>query len=649
MLAFNGSSDFLTLPIVPDVTGFNLAFWLTKRNFTNNARVFDCQDSGPANGFTVVELANGKTEFVNRNGAGPTCAMDSVRNINGELCHYVFTFDGTIAKLYENGVLIAQDTSAVMGAFAATVLTIGKRTGGSNYWNGKLGELVFQNSTTPWTQAQITDLYYNGVIPSGSSYWLFEGNVLDGSGNGKHGTLTGGTYVDMDRPRVAASGRTLVRDFNTSLAFNGTTTGVTLPVAAPSTGFSISFRLRVRVFTANNRIIDFQDAGPTHGFTVVQPTTPARTIRFDIYNGAGNVANVESRELKTGRFYHFVATFEPNNVKLYQDGVLVNSDASAVMSQPAASITLGKRAVSASNYFNGWLNEVVFFGRALTQEEITAIYLGGLFPSDKSAEYLFKNNLNDTSGNGKHGTGTGTIDYVGYKPGEARRPISMISSKALDFGPVTTSVVTVADAPILRPETTKAFTFVATFRLLSVENNVLPRIIGKGSHYLCFMGDMTNGKRRRLAVEVADGLAVASEYWGSTELSLKKWYTVVATFDNGTCRMWLNGAEESIAYIGGPFNGVLEPTVGLNILIGNSAGGNRPPKGQIAKVAYSTRAFTEEEAINACNTGVLPADIIGKWNFDEGSGNPQDTSGNGNHGVNSGAVWREYVNTRAAV
>lgn len=206
MLAFNGSSDYLTFPIVPAVTGFNLAFWAIKRNFTNNARIFDCQDAGPEDGFTVVEVTNGTNQFVTRNGASATGSLTSVRNVNADLVHYVYTHDGTTSKLYENGVLIATDTSSVMSATSQTVLTIAKRaTGSTNYWNGKIGEVVLHNTATPWTQEQITALYTNGIIPSGASYWLFNGDVLDGSGNGNHGTLTGGTYIDRTATRASAT------------------------------------------------------------------------------------------------------------------------------------------------------------------------------------------------------------------------------------------------------------------------------------------------------------------------------------------------------------------------------------------------------------------------------------------------------------
>lgn len=206
MLAFNGSSDFLTLPVLPSTTGFNLAFWAIKRNFVNNARIVDFQDSGPEDGFTILEITGGKTEFASRNGAVVTGAIDSNRNINGELCHYVLTFDGTVAKMYENGVLVGTDSSSTMSAPSLTALYIGRRSASSaNFWNGKLGELVFQNSTTPWTQAQVSDLYYNGIIPSGSSYWLFADDVLDGSGNGNHGTLTGGTYINRTATRASAT------------------------------------------------------------------------------------------------------------------------------------------------------------------------------------------------------------------------------------------------------------------------------------------------------------------------------------------------------------------------------------------------------------------------------------------------------------
>lgn len=206
MLAFNGSSDYLTLPIVPAVTGFNLSFWIIKRQYTSFDRIFDCLDStGLTNGFDVEITSAYKIQFLSKNVSSTTSTVLGVRNNKAELMHVVITHDGTGVKIYENGVLIAQDTSAVFTITPGNIIYVGRRSAGGNLGKFKIGEIVFHNTTTTWTQAQITDLYYNGVIPSGASYWLFNGDVLDGSGNGNHGTLTGGTYIDRTATRESAT------------------------------------------------------------------------------------------------------------------------------------------------------------------------------------------------------------------------------------------------------------------------------------------------------------------------------------------------------------------------------------------------------------------------------------------------------------
>jgi len=205
MLAFDGSS-YVTFPITPKVTGFNLAFWIIKRQYTSFDRIFDCMDTtGLTNGFDVELTSEYKIQFLSKNVSSSTSTLQGVRNSKSELVHIVITHDGTGVKIYENGVLTSEDPSAVFTITPGNIVYVGRRSSGGNPGKFKIGEFVFHDTDTPWTQDQITNLYYNGSIPSGASFWLFNGNVLDGSGNGNHGTLTGGTYINRTATRESAT------------------------------------------------------------------------------------------------------------------------------------------------------------------------------------------------------------------------------------------------------------------------------------------------------------------------------------------------------------------------------------------------------------------------------------------------------------
>ena len=79
----------------------------------------------------------------------------------------------------------------------------------------------------------------------------------------------------------------------------------------------------------------------------------------------------------TGTFHHFAAVYDPTGPKqaLYLDGALVDTSASApaiVLDPLASTIRIGCRADD-SNYFNGVIDEVRVYSRALGASEISAL------------------------------------------------------------------------------------------------------------------------------------------------------------------------------------------------------------------------------------------------------------------------------------
>lgn len=208
-LLFN-ATGFLAIPITLSASGFNMAFFAKKNRNVANARIVDTQGAGPSDGFSIVEQASGASAYNFRNGAGATSNQLGKVYDHAETVHYAITYDGTESKIYENGILVGTDSSSVMSTPTVTV-SIGRRSGGGNAWLGKLGELVIHNTDTPWTLSEVESLYKSGTIPSGASYWMFASNVLDGSGNGHDGTLTGGSYISTDAERTTVTSRDAVK------------------------------------------------------------------------------------------------------------------------------------------------------------------------------------------------------------------------------------------------------------------------------------------------------------------------------------------------------------------------------------------------------------------------------------------------------
>ena len=140
------------------------------------------------------------------------CAVDDgtlyqiTEPVNSDKWYFVvWTFDGSNLKGYINGIEFDSISASFNFSAASGTLNIGRRVGGSLYYNGELANTKIFN--TALTAGQVSDLYLNpekivpdGVADSALKLWLpmMEGagtTAYDGSGNGNHGSISGATWT----------------------------------------------------------------------------------------------------------------------------------------------------------------------------------------------------------------------------------------------------------------------------------------------------------------------------------------------------------------------------------------------------------------------------------------------------------------------
>ncbi len=81
--------------------------------------------------------------------------------------------------------------------------------------------------------------------------------------------------------------------------------------------------------------------------------------------------------LNTNIWYHFAATFVSGNSKIYLNGALNNSSTWGITTLPLASariLRIGENQPGGDEYFNGIIDEVRIYNRALSDQEIKALY-----------------------------------------------------------------------------------------------------------------------------------------------------------------------------------------------------------------------------------------------------------------------------------
>ena len=218
------SASKLSTPIVPSPTGFSFGLWLKPLMVGGSTFHYMSYNSAAFTDGVIIARGAGKANVeVNiYNAAVIICAFNSLSNTAAKdsWIHIAVTYlpSGT-CNLYFNGSLKQTLTSSgTMSVAAAQTLVFGNRSYADAPNGCNLSNIVWQNTTTSWTNAQVLDLY-NGKAPAGTTMVLplneGAGSIAyDTSGNGNNGTITSGTWT-RDTPSKTR------KTVNGNLVYNG--------------------------------------------------------------------------------------------------------------------------------------------------------------------------------------------------------------------------------------------------------------------------------------------------------------------------------------------------------------------------------------------------------------------------------------------
>ncbi|MBN1305529.1 MAG: carboxypeptidase regulatory-like domain-containing protein [Anaerolineales bacterium] len=210
------------------------------------------------------------------------------------------------------------------------------------------------------------------------SYWQFEegsGNTAGDSIGGNAGTIQGGTWAPG--PVGGALGLDGVDDYmaipnapSLNPANITLETWVNLTADAPYWGTALMEK-------------DGWVAGQTGFALLVGGWDRNNVICFEIFNPWTTLFSTV--ELELNQWYHIVATYDQNTMKLYINGVLDNSLAASQPINSGSDGHLGTGARFTDNgleegagHLAGMIDEMALWERALLPEEISTHYLNGL-------------------------------------------------------------------------------------------------------------------------------------------------------------------------------------------------------------------------------------------------------------------------------
>ena len=237
--------------------------------------------------------------------------------------------------------------------------------------------LVFILGMLATVNAQIPT---NGLIGS----WPFNGNANDESGNGQNGTVNGATLT-MDR-----FGNT-----NSAFLFDGENDYIDLGnIPQSSHSYTGWFKINGRMDNWGwgvliSKLYNYNNIFDNDELSVASPGYFSyETYRMKAQIGNGSQwegFSSDSIPIDSTGWHNFVYTYDDytKNVKLYIDNILVDSNIIQGYSDDATRPTyIGARPYwgwsatdgQTSFYFNGYIDDVRIYNRALDLEEINSFY-----------------------------------------------------------------------------------------------------------------------------------------------------------------------------------------------------------------------------------------------------------------------------------
>ncbi|MBU4421901.1 LamG domain-containing protein [Patescibacteria group bacterium] len=300
-------------------------------------------------------------------------------DFNSDWRHIVGVFNGSSLSLYVDGALTSSPTAFTgnINIVDSANFEIGRAFGSAYYWDGSLDDVRIYNYAL--SASEIANLYVStkqnisrGLPREGLvGYWNMNADdyngttVFDKSGKGNHGTDTNMDTSNLTPGKIGQAMNfngsdelvTVLDDsslqftehdpFSLSLWFNGQNDGGTAELIVKR--------------NVNNRYMIYLDA--------------SNQIGSQISDGSATILLTTSENVADGKWHHAVLTYDGiNKGSIFVDNVSKDYDTASFsgLSTSGANLTIGQ---GQNGYFDGSIDEVMIYNRALSAEEVQDLYL----------------------------------------------------------------------------------------------------------------------------------------------------------------------------------------------------------------------------------------------------------------------------------
>lgn len=663
----NPDNEYVQAGILPDLSAAgSISVWFKGKSFSTSNQ-------------TIVSTANWDTNLYGfhltaRSNEGLTWQLGNAstyQNVvpvsgggfsNNIWYHVVLTWDGSNVITYINGAKVNTTAQTVAPVTNFYALRIGENAAGaSRRFIGTIDELRIYNRAI--SVGEVTALYQMSSIkentsalePQGvgnlnsalASYWKFD----DGSGATTVDSSVNATYTGTLQGNTSWT----TGQINGALSFDGT--GDYVSASPVSTALPVTMCAWFKLGTTGTfNIVSLGDN--TLGLNNYVDLRVTNT-RLSVYLKAGGIStNKDSSTVASmvGSWHHGCGVYTASTIQVYLDGNANLAPVShALVPTGIIETKIGRLSGSTAYDFNGQLDEVRIYNRALSADEISKLYqtttptgvdtsLKGYWSFDGNATNWTSSTtgtVTDLSGSNLTGTFTNMNQSTSVASGKI--------GQGLKFDGGATTTVTISSPP------TTAFTAMTLSMWYKPgDASIRNRLFGGGDNTKrapwLFTTDVGAGDPTKVDFEIGTATAVTDcETMSATgAIVTNRWVHIVGWWNGTTCQIYINGSA----------SGSPDTTVSSTALVGTpwyigripNLGTGPAATGVIDEVRFYDRALSVSEIVGLYQIGVKKINttqdintngLVGHWTLDgkdtvwssASAGTTLDTSGNGNTGT----------------
>lgn len=609
----------------------NLVYWASTNSSNQEAILLYSSKSIPMNSWSyvcAVQGGNGQPSYIYQNGVQVSTANQTsiMRNTNSRIQIAGRTnnndtryFNGFIdeTKIYDyarNSDQIKQDYIArgglkgVQAQFAAPV--------------NKSGTMLAQGLVGYW---KMDEASWNGTT----------GEVIDASGDGNNGTSANGATTGAGKYGNGGG-------FDGIDDFVNVGTGSDLNISSNS--ITVSAWVKANSIGSNSvGIVSKGKTGvtPQQGYALGTLSTGTK-MRFYPMGPQSDYVEATST-ISTGQWVHYLGTYDGSNIKMYINGQLdASAPSSASMITSDGPLVIGRWYGNYDGYyFNGAIDEVRIYNRALSEGEVRSLYDFApgpvlYFPLDENAGNAL---VSDRSGNKITGLLYGSMTGSQWSDGKIGSSLNIDGlddyiqaslNPKLDFaGPFTiSSWVQMDDA--------------------NTDINLNQYVINKGSgtngdatknSYSLQLSNTGTSTPDYVSCVVSNGTtlyntsSVPGTYLSSFSPNI--WYHLTCQYDGANIKIFVNG----VMITSTAFTGTVNILPNANFRVGVLGDLSRLFDGKVDEVKAYNYARTPAQIVEDMNSGhPAPGSPVGSaiayYKFDEGYGDIANNSGNSGSSIN---------------